>query len=164
MSSGDTLTILTPGSNEWPASSFAVAGYSAKYGYYLEYDATNSLEVIFSGVMPANYADGGLTLDIYYLMDAGTTLNIVAGAALQRMQSGDDLSSAVSWAENTVTDTIPAAVETIGIATITFTDGADMASVGAGDPYRLRLRRLGADVSDTATGKMRIISAILKET
>lgn len=164
MASGDTLYVFEPGANEWPASSFAVAGYSAKYGLYLEYSAASSLEVVFAGLMPSIYGGGGVTLDIYYLMDAGTTGNVVAGAAFQRMQSADDLSGAVSWTENTVTDAIPGTAENVGVATITFTDGADMASVGAGDPFRMRLRRLGADGSDTATGVMRVLKAVLKET
>lgn len=165
MASGDTLLILRPGANEYPSSNFAAAGYSANYGIFLAFDDSVAEEVYFPGAMPENYAGGGLTLEFHYLMaGANTTDDAIWGAAFQRINDTADVSSSPTWTENTVTVTVPNAAETVDVATITFTDGADMDSVAAGDLFRMRVRRVAADAGDTAAGDSRLLAVIIKET
>lgn len=113
--------------------------------------------------MDEAYAGGGLTVELHYLMASATTGDVDLGAALQSLADGDDRSGAVAWAENTtVNTTVPAVAETIGVVAVTFTNGADMDSVAAGDKFRLRARRLGS--ADTAAGDMRLLGILVKET
>jgi len=49
-------------------------------------------------------------------------------------------------------------------ASITFSDGAEMDSVGAGHSFRLKVYRDADNASDTATGDAEIVAVHLRET
>jgi len=163
MASGDTLAAWLPGQNDWPNMTAAKMSRDVDYGFFLEHDPDTDMAVIFSGVMPSAYGGGGVTLEIDYLMATATSGDVVLAAAFQSLAVGQDLSGSVVWSNQQVTDTVPATAETVATAQITFTDGAQMDSVAAGDAFRLRFARLGSDAVDTAAGNFRALAVRLKE-
>ena len=59
MASGDSLVIFTPLSNEPPSSNFAT--FDTRNAHpVLDFDDTTEEKVVFTGIMPRNYAGGGV--------------------------------------------------------------------------------------------------------
>lgn len=165
MASGDTLAVFNPQANEPPTSAYAT--FDVRNGILvLDFDTTTSEAAIFRGVLPANYAGGGLTLSIWWMATSATTGDVVWGGSIERAQEGGTDQDSDSFA----TEQLSAAVTTnatSGIknkSTITFSSGANMDSLAAGEPFRLKIARKPADAGDTMTGDAEFTEAVLKET
>ncbi len=117
----------------------------------MDFDPGSTEEYLyFRGFMPRNYDGGGLTITIGWPSDA-TSGNVIWGVAFKSVTAdADDLDSKAFAApnESAADATASAAGETTD-TTITFTDGADMDSVAAGEMFWLELHRSSADASDT---------------
>ncbi len=170
MASSDTLAVFTPLHNEPPAAAFATLGtITGATGArpILQFDDTADETAIFSGVMPRNYGGGGVTLTLHYAMaGANTADDVIWDAAFERIADGDAMGAAGSdfAAVNSVTDTADNTADNIDPATITFTNGADMDSVVAGDPFRLKITRDADNGSDTAVSDAQLLYVEIKET
>lgn len=165
MASGNTLAIWTAVSNEPPASAFATL--DTRNGHpILDFDATTDEEAVFRGVMPQNYGGGGITLKIHFMATSATSGNGVWQAAFERVagQDADSDGFAAFQASGQVAVNATSGIESIG--TITFTNGAQMDSVVAGDEFRLKIRR-DADsttATDDAAGDLELKSLEIRET
>jgi hypothetical protein len=117
----------------------------------LDFDPGATEEYIyFQGFMPRHYDGGGLTVTLGWSSDA-TTGDVIWGVAFKSVtDDADDLDSKAFAApnESAATTTATAAGE-LDYITITFTDGADMDSVAAGEVFWLEVHRSSADASDT---------------
>ena len=117
--------------------------------------------------MPRNYGGGGVTLTLWYAMASANTTDVVIwDAAFERIADGDAMGAGGSdfAAVNSVSDTADDDADDIDPATITFTNGADMDSVVAGDPFRLKITRDADNGSDTAVGDAQLLYVEIKET
>lgn len=163
MASGDFLFPFFPQASEPPASAYAT--FDVRNGI-LVLAFTNGDSAIFRGVLPSNYAGGGLTLTIWWMAATATTNDGVFGGSIERAQDGGTDQDADSFA----TEQLSAAVTTnatSGIknkSTITFSSGANMDSLAAGEPFRLKISRKSSGQGDTMTGKAQFTEAVLKET
>lgn len=163
MASGDTLAVFTPHANQPPSSNFATFDTRNNH-LVLDFDDTTNEDAIFAGVMPQHYGNGGVTVRIFYAMTSATSGDIDWDAAFERHLDGtttigsDDFAAANS-VDNT---TVPGTAGIIDVASITFTDGADMDSVTAGDSFRLKITRDA--VSDTSTGDAELLRVEIQET
>lgn len=170
MASGDSLAVFTPLHNEPPSSNFATLGtVTAATGArpVLQFDAATDETAIFSGVMPRNYDGGGVTVTLWYAMaGANTSKSVVWNAAFERIVDGDAMGAGGSdfAAVNAVTDGADDTADNIDPATITFTNGADMDSVVAGDPFRFKVVRDADNGSDDADGDAELYYVEVKET
>lgn len=121
--------------------------------------------VDFFGVMPQDYAGGGVTVVIAFAA-AVNSGNIRWGAAFRSIEDdAEDMdTTAHSYDYNEVTDAVPSAIGEMTYAQISFTDGADMDSVGAGDGFVLRVRREASDATnDTAAGDAHLFAVEIRE-
>lgn len=155
MAAGDLLCVLTPLNAIPPSSNPATldtfAGASNAVIPVLDFDPGATEESVdFSFVMPRHYGGGGLTLTIGWSSDA-TTGNVIWSAAFKAVtDDGDDLDTVDFAAQNdSAASATASAAGEVDYATITFTDGADMDSVAAGEFCFLRITRSSADASDT---------------
>ena len=118
----------------------------------MDFDATTNESAIFSGIMPAHYAGGGVTVYIHYSMTSAEADTVDWDVAFERI--GDqqlDVDGDSFAAVNSVDDTtVPGTTGLVDVVSIAFTDGADMDSVAAGEQFRLQIIRDAA--SDDATG------------
>jgi hypothetical protein len=172
MASGDTLLTLFPQDNTPPATLYAtfdtMAGTStpAEAIPVLDFDDTAVEYADFYCVMPRNYAGGGVTLT--FVWSAAATANAaVLSAAFRRVQDdAEDLDTTAQTYDynNTGALTPPNIVGEVAYDTLTFTDGADMDSVAAGEYFILRLRRVPTDGSDTLVGDLSLHVTEVKET
>ena len=173
MASNDMMFALTPNAVAGPKTSYAtldvLEGGSSPVELWtvLDFDAASIEYADFKIALPSNYGGGGLTLTLIYTMSSANSGNVVWEAAFRRCDDGSeeiDSDSSQSYDYNSVTDAVEATVGRVGYATITFTDGADMDSLAAGEMAMLRIRRKADDGSDTATGDAELQMVIGKET
>lgn len=164
MASGNAL-------NSWKASdgippSTNYATQDTRNGVpVLDFDASTEETISFLGTLPAHYAGGGLTLKVRTMATSATSGDFVLGAAIERRHvSGDDLDSDSFATEQTATSTTNGTSGKKTETSITFSSGANMDSLAAGEDFRLKLARKAADGADTMTGDLEVESLYLLET
>lgn len=158
----ETLARFTPACNEAPAANFATL--DTRNGHpVLDFDADADESAIFSGIMPNDYRGTGVVVYIHYAMTSAETNTIDWDASFERI--GDqqlDIDGDSFAAVNSVDDTtVPGTAGLVDIVAISFTDGADMDSVAAGEGFRLKITRDA--VNDDATGDAELLYVEIKE-
>lgn len=130
----------------------------------LAFDDTTEQEAVWTiAAFPSVYQSGTLTLVVDCEMASATTGNVVLSAAVEAITPADtlDLNAAHSYdTANSTTQPVPATAGYLFTTSITLTNKD---SVAAADYVRIKLKRVAADGSDTATGDLRILGATLLE-
>ena len=131
MASGNSLVIFTPQNNEPPAASFATL--DTRNGHLvLDFDGATDEEAVFTAVMPANYAGGGLTVKVHVAFTSATSGTVNNECMLERIIGLDiDADSFAAMQDVGVTANGTSGIEVVG--SITFTAGAQMDSIVAGE-------------------------------
>lgn len=163
MASGDTLLIFGPYNNEPPTSNYATLDLR-NYHPVLDFDETTNEIATFTGIMPRNYAGGGVTVYIHWAASTDTTnTHHCFWDAAFELCTGLDMDGDSFAAVNSVdTDHCNATSGIETVTAITFTDGADMDSVIAGALFRLQITRDAAN--DDMTGDAELYAIEIKET
>lgn len=164
MASGDTLAIFTPQANQPPATNFAAL--VVRNGHLLlGFDTTTQQTAIFAGVMPRNYAGGGLTVYLRWMAASATSGTGGWDVTFERdADAGDDMDAdSFATAQTVTAATVPATSGVPKVTSVAITAGAaGTDSIAAGDGFRLRVRRDVA--SDTAAGDLQLMDVEVKET
>lgn len=165
MASGDTLCVFEPGANRPPASNYATFDTRNNH-LVLDFDAATDEDAIFAGVLPRNYAGGGITVTIVWGATSATTGNVIWNSAIERLEDEGTDTDADSFA----TANASAAVACAGTngalqyTTIAHTSGAQMDSLAAGEAFRIKITRDANNASDTMTGDAELFRVEIKET
>ncbi|TGT76703.1 MULTISPECIES: DUF2793 domain-containing protein [unclassified Mesorhizobium] len=164
-SGGTTKPFLTflPDDQEYAGSNYAAIG--VRNGHpTLEFDTTTQQTAIFTGVLPASYAGGGLTADCTWAAASATSGTIGWDVAIERIDAGtlDIDADSFASAQTITAATVPGTSGVTSKTSCSFTSGAQMDSLAAGEPFRVRLRRDVAN--DTAAGNAQMISLVIRET
>jgi hypothetical protein len=153
MASGDTMMVWDATAGKpGGASSGTAATDALRNGVPVKaFDDTTDTISIFYGVLPRRYAGGGLTLTLH-AFHTSTTGSSRWLCAIERGNTDIDADSFAADQGGSIT-----ANGTSGIASsvaIAFTSGAQMDSLAAGEPFRLRVTRDGDGTTgtDDATG------------
>lgn len=171
MASGQTLVVFTARDGVPSATAGATHGILAGAATpaegvpYLAFDSATDESADFLGIMPRAYAGGGLTLTLHWAsgVTSGATVWNAAFRALP--DDAEDINTtAHSYAFNAVTATTATVAGEVDYAAITFTDGADMDSVAAGESFVLRITRDADNGSDGMAGDAYLIAVEIKET
>ena len=163
MASGDTLLVLTAAHNQPPSTGYATL--DTRNGHLvLDFEDTTNESAVFAGVMPANYGNGGVTVSIHYAMSSATSGDLDWDVAFERIgdQQQDVDSDGFAAANSVDNTTVPGTSGNVDVVSVTFTDGADMDNVAAGEGFRLKVTRDAA--SDTAAGDAELLFVELRET
>lgn len=163
MASGDTLVTFIPLGASTPATVFATFNVRNNHPI-LEFDAATEWSCYFEGFLPSTYAGGGLTVTLHWLGATATTGDVKWGSSVERLDSGTDEDADSFAAEQTGTTTTSGTSGAPVTTAITHSSGANMDSLAASEPFRLKIARKAADVADTMTGNAQIIRVIVKET
>ncbi len=169
MASGDTLAVFTALQNEPPDANYATldvrSGAANAQQHVLDFDDSSDEHAEFGCVMPRAYGGGGITVTIGWMASSATSGDAVWNVAFKSISDdADDLDTKAFAAVNAVTATAASAAGEVDYAEITFTDGADMDSVLAGEYFRLRITRDADNGSDTMTGDAELVLVDIKET
>ena len=133
----------------------------------LDFDDTTQEYTDFYCVMPEHYGGGGITITVMFSAAQAATDVVAWQAAFRRVaDDAEDLdTTAHTYVYNEVIATAPSVVGEVAYDNITFTDGADMDSVVAGDYFILRVTRDPTPSSGTdVTGDASIHAIHIKET
>jgi len=166
MASGDTLAVFTPLDNLPPASSYATLDTRNAYAV-LDFDADADESAVFEGVMPRNYAGGGVTVTVGWAATSATSGTISLDLSFMSVSDdADDLDTKSFAAANNANPTTASATGEVDYSATTFTDGADMDSVAVGELFYLKVTRDadGTTSTDNMTGDMELVFVEIKET
>jgi len=164
MASGNFLAVFTPMGNEPPASAFATIDLRNNHPV-LDFDDSTDESAVFGGVLPANYAGGGLTVTLVWLATTATSGDVIWDVSIERHQDDtDDLDSDSFVAVNSATGTTASASGEPQYTDITFTNGADMDSLAVGESFRIKVTRDANNGSDNMSGDAELLRVIVKET
>lgn len=165
MASGNILNVFTPGHNEPPASNPATPDTRNAISV-LDFDPSTDEAAVFRGVLPDHYGGGGLTVEIYWMATSATSGACRWEAAIER----DDLSTdhdSDSFASAQSAGTTASGTSGVAVKTsIAFTSGAQMDSLAASEPFRLKINRdaNGTTGTDDMTGDAELLEVVVKET
>jgi hypothetical protein len=162
MATGDTLAKLLPLGYEPPASNYAQLALENAHPV-LAFDQTTQETAIWTEIMPNNYsAATGITVKVWWTAQV-TSGNVQFLGSFERMDAGTDLDAdSFAATQSSGTTNVPGTGGDPQVQTITFTAGAQVDSVVAGDVFRFRLQRDPA--TDTAAGDVSILAVEIRET
>lgn len=165
MAANNLLASFVPQQNEPPSSAYATL--DTRNGYLvLDFDDTTDESAIFRGVMPDTYAGGGVTVKVLWSATSATTGTISLDVAFMSVtDDADDLDTKAFAAANNVNPTTASATGEVDYASITFTDGADMDSVAAGEMFFVKITRdaNGTTSTDDLSGDMELHQVLIYE-
>lgn len=132
----------------------------------VDFDGAGAVEYMdYYGVLPPHYAGGGLTLTLIWAAAANTNNVIWQAAIRRRADDAEDLDTSQTYDYNaSAAATAPSAIGEESYDNITFTSGADMDLLAAGEAFILRIKRDSTHASDTMTSDARLTELVLKET
>ena len=166
MASGDTLFKFIPQSNEPPAANFATADTRNTTSPHPLLDFAIDEIAIFSGVLPRNYAGGGVTVYLHYSMSSAVADDIKLETDFERIgdqQQDIDSDGFTGSPQNTGDITVPGTSGLVDIVTTAHANGAEMDSVAVGEGFRLKVKRVAATGTD-ASGDLELRFVEGKET
>jgi hypothetical protein len=150
MASGNTLAVFLAVDNVPPTANFATPDTRNMHPV-LDFDVSAVESAIFHGILPRQYSGGGLTVTLYWQGTTGTSGNVVWNVSFERLgASGQDLDSNSFASAQTATTTAPATSGVQQSTVIPFTSGAQMASLLAGESFRLKVTRNGGTMAGDA--------------
>lgn len=162
-----TRFVLTPESAQFKTTTFPELNQTSDASgarKYLGYDAATDEAAYWTVVAPQGWTNTG-TAVISYSMASATSGNIIADVTIEAVTSGDgtpNFASAESLdtANTSSADAVPGTAGLMKQVSITLTNSD---SIAAGDTLRFRVRRVGANGSDTATGDMRVYAVEIRD-
>ena len=162
MASGGTLISWTMHAHEPPAAS---AGTPDKRNEHPVVDLALNEIVMFSSILPRDYAGSGLTVYLHYAMSSATADDVNLETYFERIgdQQQDIDSDGFAAAQETGDITVPGTTGLVDIITSTHTAGAQMDSLAVGEGFRLKIKRIAVAGSD-ATGDLELLRVEIKET
>ncbi len=166
MASGNTLLQFAAQDNEPPASNFATL--DSRNGHLvLDFDGATDEEAVFSGVLPAHYAGGGLTIETFWAFSSATSGSLRVQAAIERIDASSlDIDADDFAAFQSAGGTAPGTSGQVIKVTVTMTSGAQMDSLAAGEVFRLKIRRDadGTSGTDDIATDAELLDVHIKET
>lgn len=162
MASQNTLAVFNPGANEPPSSAYAQFNTRNNHPT-LDFDATTPEISYFSGVVPSQYAGGGITVDVHWMATSATSGDVVWGVAYEEMDANhNDLDADAFGTETTGAGT---ANGTSGKVTKTSLNisHVNCGSPAVGDAFRIKVRRVADSGSDTMVSDAQLLEVGVKE-
>ena len=164
MASGDLLLVFTAPHNDPPTS--AQATFDLRNGHpVLDFDDTTLENAIFAGVLPRNYAGGGLTVTIIWLAPSAVAGTVRWPGEWERHQDDvDDLDADSFAAAQGVSAVTASLAGETSYDVILFTAGAQMDSLAVGESFRFRVARTPAHADDNLVGDAELLRVEVRET
>jgi hypothetical protein len=148
-----TYAVFTAEHNQPPATSFATLDTRNSIAV-LDFDDASTESAVFVGIMPEGASLGsGLIVNLDFMATTATSGNVRWSVAFERCNTDLDSDSFDTATAATVAVASTSGVVAVGSITCTAID-----SIAAGDLFRLRVQRLGADSLDSASGDIELVA------
>jgi len=163
MASNDTLAIWMPYANEPPSASYATHDTRNQHPV-LDFDASTSEVAVFSSIMPRNYANGGVIVNLHTSYSTATAGSAVFNIYFERVGNevldvdSDNFTDAASMAID-----VPPTSGSVNITAINIQDGTSMASIAVGEKFRVKVERDCNNGTEDATGDAELHGIELQE-
>lgn len=152
-----TYAVFTAGDNQPPSTSFATLDTRNSIAV-LDFDDASTESAVFVGVIPEGASLGsGLIVNLDFMATTATSGNVRWSVAFERCTTDLDSDSFDTATASTVAVASTSGIVAVGSITCTAID-----SITAGDLFRLRVQRLGADAADTASGDIELVAVELR--
>jgi len=166
MASGETLIEFTPLHNEPPAAAYATLDTRNAHPC-LDFDGATDEEAVFTGILPRNYAGGGLTIVTYWSFTSATSGSLRVQTSIERIDvSSLDIDADSFATANSAGGTAPGTSGQVIAVTTTHTSGAQMDSLAAGELFRFKIRRDadGTSGTDDIVSDAELLGVEIRET
>jgi hypothetical protein len=160
MASGDTLLSFGALANMPPASAFATVDTRNAH-VCLDFDAGTDESAVFAGILPRL---ANTTVVLAWAASSATSGDVVWNVAWERDDTGTDLDADSFATANSATATTSATSGALTYTSITFTTGAQMDNIAAGERFRLKVTRDADNAADTMTGDAELFAVHVRET
>lgn len=152
----------SPVHNEPPSANYATLD-TRNNRPVLDFDSATQETAIFTGILPSDYAGGGVSVSIFCALSTATSGTVGWDVSFERTQaSTDDIDSDSFAAAQTVTAVaVPGTSGQVLKMTVNVAEGAAMDNLAAGELFRIRIRRDVAN--DTAAGDAELLRVGLVE-
>jgi hypothetical protein len=150
----DSVDAVFPGSN--PAGVVVRDDVSL-----ITFPAAVDQNILYEGTVDNGYNAGLLVVDLFWLAAVAVAGNVVWGVAWARQRNGDAISRPFA-PQKTVGSTAQPVNGDIRKATVVFTQ-AEADAVAPADPYKIRVRRNGADGADTMVDTAQLLRVTVRE-
>lgn len=160
MASGDTLLTLTARDIEYGT------GQHDTRNNHAVYDLALTEIAVFKGVLPRNYAGGGITAYLHYAMTSAVANDVRLDTTFERIgdqQQDIDSDGFDATGVNGTDTTVPGTSGLVDVVNNAHTDGARLDSLAVGESFRLKVTRTAVAGTD-ATGDLELVAVELKET
>lgn len=119
---------------------------------------------VFEGNMPINYAGGNVDIVLQWASWTVTTNNCRWSVEVERYADNGNRTDTANWATAQVqNDTPGTTVTSQAYTTFSNLTPANIASVAAGERFRMRVGRVGSNAGDTMVGLAYLYQVILVE-
>jgi len=167
MASGEILFSFVPGSNEPPAT-IAATPDTRNAHPVLDFDGAVDEEAVFTcPVMPSNYGGGGITVVTIWSFTSATSGSLRVQTSIERMDfSSLDIDADSFATANSAGGTAPGTSGQFIAVSVVHATGAEMDSVVAGEPFRVKVRRDadGTSGTDDIASDAELLGGYVKET
>src|SRR3990167_3571526 len=137
-------------------------------GYLVfDFDDTTDESAIFRGAIADSYSGGGFTVKVLWMATSATSGTISLDVSFMSItDDADDLDTKAFAAANNANPTTASATGEVDYIAVTFTDGADMDSIAAGEVFLMKITRdaNGTTSTDNLVGDAEIVFIEIKET
>lgn len=152
-----SIGVFRPENNQPPAASYANLNSRNSIAVLDFADAATTSAVFLSIIPDGAVLTSGITFTVKWISTTATTGNVVWQAEVERMSTDEDADSF-----DTAVTATGSANGTSGIITSTAITVTTIDSVAVGEPYRVRISRVGANGSDTMTDTAELIAVEAK--
>lgn len=152
----------SPTDNEPPAANYATFD-TRNSRPVLDFDTTTQEAAIFTGILPSDYAGGGITVTLWCALSTATSGTLGWDVAIERTDAGglDIDADSFATAQTITAAAVPGTSGQVMVMSVNIANGADMDSVAPGELFRLRVRRDVAN--DTAAGDAELLRVAIVE-
>lgn len=163
--SASPFVALLPVDSVAPVGTTSFAAFSSRNGHgILAFDkAVDEEAALWEAVMPAGYADGDVTVKLFWAANAVTSGDVKWGVAFERINaSGLDIDADSFASQQTATTTCGGTDGYVVTTSITFTQ-AQADGISAGEPFRIVVVRHGDDAADTMDADAQLLRVSVEE-
>lgn len=162
MAAGSTIALFDAVSGRPPSSAYPQIDFRNKH-VVLDFDDASDEATHFAGILPSTYSGGDLSAVVTFAASSATTGDIVWAIAFERIEPGvTDLDTDGFGAESSAAASVDSTAGVTQQMTLSLA-ASGMDNAQAGDLFRVRLRRIATNASDTVSGDAEFVSLELQE-
>lgn len=165
MATGNTLLVLGALAARKPSTAYPQ--FAVRNAHPVQkFDDTTEEACYFECILPRTYGGNGITVYVHWSATSAIALGVVWGISFERIGEGSQDSDSDGFAsEKTVAASAPVAASgNVDIASLAFSNGAEIDSIAVGEWFRVKIARKVGNASDLMVGDAELWGLEIQET